>query len=311
MKPTMYVLCILSSILLNTSCKKGDSGGSPASSLPTVTTTEGSAITATTAQSGGNVTADGGSAITARGVCWSDSKTPTVSDSKTTDGAGAGSFTSTVTQLQPYHAYTVRAYATNNSGTAYGDKVIILTAPGATIHTAYIQVSNYKRSCQTDITISGFDDPSFKPITQSGLCIATTQNPTTADLVLTNGPINLAFSHITATIRFGANTTWYIRGFTTSSAGTTYGNQVTYTAGIDIGLSYEGGVIFYVDGTGNHGLIAAVSDQGTGILWAPASLANVITNASSSTDGAGNTTKIINTYGNTGTYAAKLCRDYR
>jgi len=34
-----------------------------------------------------------------------------------------------------------------------------------------------------------------------------------------------------------------------------------------IGESYGGGIIFYIDGTGNHGLIASPSDQSTGALW--------------------------------------------
>ena len=34
-----------------------------------------------------------------------------------------------------------------------------------------------------------------------------------------------------------------------------------------IGCSYQGGIIFYLDSTGQHGLIAAKSDQSTGAIW--------------------------------------------
>jgi len=34
-----------------------------------------------------------------------------------------------------------------------------------------------------------------------------------------------------------------------------------------IGQSYGGGIIFYIDGTGQHGLISATSDQSTGAQW--------------------------------------------
>ena len=34
-----------------------------------------------------------------------------------------------------------------------------------------------------------------------------------------------------------------------------------------IGQNYGGGIIFYVDGTGQHGLIAAPYDQSSGALW--------------------------------------------
>ena len=34
-----------------------------------------------------------------------------------------------------------------------------------------------------------------------------------------------------------------------------------------VGASYGGGIIFYLDGSGNHGLISATSDQSTGAQW--------------------------------------------
>ena len=88
--------------------------------LPTVTTSSVTDITAASATCGGNVTADGGTEVTARGVCWSTSQNPTVSDSRTTDGTGTGSFTSSITRLTPNTTYYVRAYATNSVGTGYG-----------------------------------------------------------------------------------------------------------------------------------------------------------------------------------------------
>ena len=79
-------------------------------------------ITATTAISGGNITDDGGASITARGVCWSTTSNPTFSDSHTSDGTGTGIFTSNLTGLSRNKKYFVRAYATNSSGTAYGQE---------------------------------------------------------------------------------------------------------------------------------------------------------------------------------------------
>ena len=96
---------------------------------PTVTTIAISDIDKTTATSGGNVTADGGATVTARGVCWSTSQNPTVSDSHTTDGTGTGSFTSNMTGLTASTTYYVRAYATNSAGTAYGEQVSFTTLP--------------------------------------------------------------------------------------------------------------------------------------------------------------------------------------
>jgi uncharacterized repeat protein (TIGR02543 family) len=97
--------------------------------LPTVTTTQVTNITQATATGGGNVTDDGGASIIARGVCWSTSHNPTVSGNHTTNDNGIGSFTSSITELTANTTYYVRAYATNDVGTAYGSEVSFTTQP--------------------------------------------------------------------------------------------------------------------------------------------------------------------------------------
>lgn len=93
-----------------------------------VTTNAITAITQTTATSGGNVTSAGSSSVTARGVVWSTAPAPTVAlTTKTTDGTGTGTFTSAITGLTANTTYYVRAYATNTSGTSYGNEVSFTT----------------------------------------------------------------------------------------------------------------------------------------------------------------------------------------
>lgn len=135
LKYTFPLLSIGFLLLLSTGCKKDDGGSDsnpviqpPTSGVPTVTTTAASSISQTGASSGGNVTSDGGATVTARGVCWSTSNAPTISDSKTTDGSGTGSFTSTLTGLTANTTYYIRAYATNSNGTGYGSAVTCTTA---------------------------------------------------------------------------------------------------------------------------------------------------------------------------------------
>ena len=101
--------------------------------LSTLTTTRISSVTVTKATSGGDITDDGGTTITARGICWSTSTNPTIEDSKTTDGAGAGSFTSFLTGLTANTTYNIRAFATNSAGTAYGNQVTFTTDNGKTV----------------------------------------------------------------------------------------------------------------------------------------------------------------------------------
>ena len=85
--------------------------------LPVVTTAVISDVTFTSATTGGVVEDEGGAEVTAMGVCWSTGF-PTIVDSKTTEGAGSGSFTSIITGLMPGTVYYVRAYAVNSTGTS-------------------------------------------------------------------------------------------------------------------------------------------------------------------------------------------------
>ena len=95
--------------------------------LPTVTTATITDVTRNTASAGGQVTFDGNATVTARGVCWSISHNPTISNSHTVDGTGTGAFVSSITDLAPHATYYIRAYATNSIGTAYGEEMCITT----------------------------------------------------------------------------------------------------------------------------------------------------------------------------------------
>lgn len=304
MKFSLAVLFTISALLILSGCKKSDTPGSPSTPVkPTVTTTVESNITSTSAQTGGTISSDGGSSVTERGVCWSTVPTPTIADAKTTDGSGLGNFISTITGLTANKLYYIRAYATNAVGTSYGNQITVLTSNGVpSLTTQPIVVSNNKWiTGGTNISDGG------SAITQKGVCWSTSPNPTITDSKTTDGTGFLGYS---SRAILPANSTCYVRAYATNSYGTGYGNQVTITTTFAIGLLYGGGMIFDVDGTGIHGLIAALADQGTAVPWAPGALFTTQTNATSTTNGTANTTTIINVYGNSGTYAARLCRTY-
>ena len=88
--------------------------------LPTVVTASVTAITTNSAQCGGEVTNDGGAEVTERGICWSTSANPSVTDNHVAVGTGIGEFTATMTGLETNTTYHVRAYAMNEKGAAYG-----------------------------------------------------------------------------------------------------------------------------------------------------------------------------------------------
>jgi uncharacterized protein (TIGR02145 family) len=191
---------------------------------PVLTTTVLTAITSTTATSGGNINTDGGSAVTARGVCWATTQNPTTAGSKTTDGTGPGTFTSNLTGLLPGTTYYVKAYATNSIGTTYGNQETITTVGVAPVLTTATPAAITSTTATSGGNISS---DGGSAVTARGVCWATTQNPTTAGSKTTNGTGPGTFtSNLTGLL---PGTTYYVKAYATNSIGTTYGNQVTLT----------------------------------------------------------------------------------
>ena len=97
-------------------------------SLPEVSTNVVSVFTMHTALCGGAVLHNGGDTVTERGICWGTSPMPSVAGPHLALGSDTGTFSVTLTNLQPATAYYVRAYATTCVGTAYGN-VVAFTTP--------------------------------------------------------------------------------------------------------------------------------------------------------------------------------------
>jgi hypothetical protein len=95
--------------------------------IPIVTTTAISAVTSTSANSGGTLTYDGGATVSAWGVCWSTSTNPTLANSFLQNTVSSGSFSSALSGLTLNTTYYVRAFASNSAGTAYGNEQIFTT----------------------------------------------------------------------------------------------------------------------------------------------------------------------------------------
>ncbi len=193
--------------------------------LPGITTSNVTSISFNTAVCGGNVTSDGNLDVTARGVCWSTSPNPTISNNKTTNGSGTGSFTSNITGLADGTTYYVRAYATNSKGTAYGEEksftTIAKTIPQIT--TANVtSITTNTAECGGNVISGGNLD-----VTARGVCWSTSPNPTINDSKTTNGTGTGSFtSNITG---LADGTTYYVRAYATNSKGTAYGTEKSFT----------------------------------------------------------------------------------
>jgi uncharacterized protein (TIGR02145 family) len=154
-----------------------------ACSVPTISTTDASAIASTTTTSGGNITSDGGSEVTDRGSCWGTVPNPTTADSKTSDDKGVGTFTSNLTGLIENTTYFLRAYAINSYGTGYGNEITFKTNTKVTdidgniyntvtIGTQTWMVENLKttkyRNGEAIPNVT--DDASWESLTSGGYC---------------------------------------------------------------------------------------------------------------------------------------------
>ncbi|MCC5921554.1 MAG: hypothetical protein LAT68_14115 [Cyclobacteriaceae bacterium] len=193
--------------------------------MPAITTLEVSEIAYTSATAGGEITDDGGVEITARGVCWGTSQEPTIEDSKTEDGSGLGSFTSSITELEPNTTYYLRAYATNSEGTGYGSALSFTTLEIKLPTITTIEVSEIDQTVAKaggEITDDGGAD-----VTVRGVCWSTSQEPTIDDSKTENGTGIGSFTSNITELR--PNTTYYLRAYATNSAGTGYGSALSFT----------------------------------------------------------------------------------
>jgi phosphodiesterase/alkaline phosphatase D-like protein len=218
-KLSLTIIIIISAIAL-TECQKEKKA-----IIPILTTTTSSNITPTSATSGGNITDDGGATVTSRGVCWSTGITPTISDGKTSDGEGAGSFSSNITGLDGGTIYYVRAYATNSVGTGYGMVMSFTTLGQSPVPT----VATPTNLNPTSATLNGFVNANYLSTvvtfeygtsTSYGSTITATQSPVTGDM---NTSVSADITGLTA------GTIYHYRTKAVNSLGTTYSDDITFT----------------------------------------------------------------------------------
>jgi hypothetical protein len=267
-----------------------------------LTTLAASSITAITAISGGTITDDGGAVATARGICWSTVSGPTTADNMTSNGAGTGTFASNLAGLTANTKYYIRAYATNSVGTSYGNEVSFTTQDGViSLTTTAPCIATVSATSGGNITSDG-----GAAVTARGVCWSTSPDPTIAGNHSTDGSGNGSYASTLTGLT--ANTLYYVRAYATNIPGTCYGNQFSFTTSpFTIGQSYGGGIIYYIDCTGQHGLIAATADIGL-YHWG---CEGTTVGASGTAVGTGssNTTAIINGCPNPN-IAAKVAHDY-
>ncbi|MDB4335177.1 hypothetical protein OAA06_02325, partial [bacterium] len=198
------------------------------SSLPNLTTTTITDITETSAISGGDVISDGGEVVTKRGVCWSTSNSPTISDTYSTNGNGIGAFNSSITGLTAGTSYYVRAYATNATGTEYGTEKSFTTTQEATVALPTLTTNEIVDITQTSASCGGnIASDGGAAISERGVCWSTSSSPTIVDNHTSDdsgtGAFNSSITGLTA------GTSYYVRAYATNATGTAYGTEKSFT----------------------------------------------------------------------------------
>ena len=198
-----------------------------------ITTLDGLAVVTTDSIPDGSINATGFSAygtvvsdcdiqVTARGFCYSTSQYPTIENDHTIVGKGLGNFQSNITNLQVSTTYYIRAFATNETGTTYGDQIPIITKDGLPI----VETNEEVTATALIINAGGkiVDNGGFN-VTDRGICFSSTNTePTITDQLASGGKGNGSFS--VALQELTPATKYYLRAYATNENGTSYGTVI-------------------------------------------------------------------------------------
>lgn len=190
---------------------------------PVVETSSVESYSSTNITVSGVVLQDNGAEVTEKGICWSTSSQDSTNNKKVPAGAGLGSFTVEVKGFSVDTIYYLRAYAINAKGTAYGQEVIKHIA----LPTVKTSVFNDNKEGKAKVG-GNVVDMGYSEITARGICWSFSNEPTIQDNVFNFTPGTGAFSGYLEKINGGKP--YHIRAFATNSIGTSYGEEVIFSA---------------------------------------------------------------------------------
>lgn len=260
---------------LCSSCKKEE--------VPSVTTVGVTDIDGVSAVSGGNITNEGSGIVLTRGVCWSTTTTPTINNSKTSDGAGVSSFISNLSGLSGATTYYIRAYATNEAGTGYG-----MTLSFRTLGQLPYAITQQAIITGKSATLNGTISPNYLSTKVEfeygtsinyGLSVVAAQSPLSGNLIV----------NVSADIQgLMEGTTYHYRIKAENSYGSVYGSDLAFSIPIIPSLSTKEVTLVTHNSASSGGDIS--SDGGTlisnrGLCWSKSP--NPTINNSKTIDGFG------------------------
>ena len=121
--------------------------------------------------------------------------------------------------------YYLRAYATNEAGTSYGNEVVFTTTGTPSVTTqAVTNTGTYTATGNGTIISLGNPNP-----TAHGMVWNTSGSPTLADSSSDEGGASIVGPYTSTITGLTSTTIYFVRSYATNTEGTVYGNEVTFT----------------------------------------------------------------------------------
>ena len=202
-----------------------------------VVTKAADSITTTSAVIPYTVGIYGGDSLFTSGVCWSTEPAPSLSDDILYNpSSAAGDLSLQLIDLESNTVYYVRAFATNDDGTVYGRQRMFRTFDSLNAGSANptpilpivktINVANgfngSSAYCDGNVQFDG-----YSTVTERGICWGLDSEPSISGLHMSSGSGTGAFTAKANGLTPGI--TYYMRAYATNSAGTAYGDDITFT----------------------------------------------------------------------------------
>jgi phosphodiesterase/alkaline phosphatase D-like protein len=271
--------------------------------VPTVTILAATNTTTVTSQVNGTVNANFlATTVTFEyGASTSYGTTVTATQSPVT-GSATTSVSAPITGLAEGTTFHYRIVSTNSLGTTNSNDMTFTTLGQVPTITTLAATNTTPMGAQLNGTVNANYLSStitfeYGTTTSYGSETTATQSPVT-------GIINTNVSASITGLTYAAN--YHFRIKAVNILGTSYSTDMQFTAAYTIGENINGGLVFYIDGTGQHGLVCAPTDQGY-VWWG---MQMTIAGADGTAVGTGNqnTIDIVNAGFSDG-HPARICYD--
>lgn len=202
--------------------------------VPSLSSAAVSSVTYNSASFSANVTDLNNGTLKDAGFVYSTSPDPDLNSYRISCGSSAMLLNTTATSLMANTLYYVRAYATNEKGTAYGEAADFTTseAPQAPmVRTGAIsEIKCNHATASGEIIKTGVDEG----VTDYGHVWSLSPQPTVADFKAGKGPSPEIAKYNTGLTDLLPNRKYYVRAYAVNRLGTSYGDEVSFTTLPDV-----------------------------------------------------------------------------